>query len=162
MKEQVKKAERRRGQYMNGGLKQEAGITQLTLYKNCSGQRESTGQDWWGLVEIREPAGVWSIHYGWIAWYLCRNPKSGSRGLSLTLAYLKDPFSSSWVALSSLDLMERVWSCCSLLCRVWLMSLEGLLVSQGRGGEGRGGEGETEVQMWYMRELKKLLCVYEL
>ena len=43
-------------------------------------------------------------------------------------------FPSIWVALSSLDVMVCAWSYCSLLCHVWLVSLNGLLWVEGREG----------------------------
>lgn len=55
------------------------------------------------------------------------------------------PFSSYWVASSSLDGMVCAWSCCSILCWAKLISLGGLLFCEGGQSElGSGGKGRWD------------------
>lgn len=55
---------------------------------------------------------------------------------------LLGPF--SFVALFSLDVMIWAWSHCSLLCYIWLISLEGMIFSEGGDGFGEVGRHSVE------------------
>jgi hypothetical protein len=110
---------------------------------------ESTDWDSWRFTESgslqRSDLGPWYICYSWVAWYSCGNPNSGSGACFWLFCLLVGPFASYWVALSSLDVMYVPGLNCSLLYHIWLMALESLLFSEGRGWTwGVGGVEEVE------------------
>ena len=70
-------------------------------------------------------------------------------GASVSLILLPaswESFALYWVTLSSLDMWAFAVSYCTLFCYVWLLSLGGLLFSEGklRGGVS-GSEGEKKL-----------------
>ena len=84
--------------------------------------------------------------YGCVVWCSYGTSNSGSWGVS-------DSFACSWVALSSLYTKACAYSYCISLCYVWLISLGGLIFSEGKqrrsgrqgvggGMDGRGGCGQ--------------------
>jgi hypothetical protein len=82
------------------------------------------------------------ICYGWAARCSCGHPNSGNRGCLWLLFLLVGRLSSYRASFSCLDVMLCSWSYCSLLCCDCLMSLGGLLFSEGRWGMDVREEGQ--------------------
>lgn len=61
--------------------------------------------------------------------------RAGKRAWDTSVPALGTLFSSCWVAMFSLDITGFALSYCTLFCRDWLLSLGGLLLSKGKGGE---------------------------
>ena len=119
---------------------------------------------------IPESAGQYTKPFAHMLWLVCFwflwDPNSWEWITLWLFCLLIGLFFSSWVASPSLDMRAWASSYCILLCCVQLISLGGLLFSEGKyrntgsGGEGRlwrgglgGGEGgEAAVRMCYIRE----------
>ena len=92
--------------------------------------------------------GPLHICYCCIAWCTFGTPSSGSRGCFWCLCLLLVPFSSTWLPYLSLIWQYVCAFYCILLCHLWLISLGGLVLSEGKQKNAFWGKVRWEQGSW--------------